>query len=67
MGWLLAVARCGPPSCSPGCGVVVIVQSGALGVSGLNQGAAFDPASNGVLRSQEQLLGWDGGNFQVWQ
>ncbi len=63
MGWLAAVVRCDLSSCNPGCGVVATGRSAREP----NQAAAFDPASNGVLQSQGQLLGWGGDNFLVWQ
>lgn len=67
MGWLAAVVRSRPPSCNPGCGVVVTVQSASLRAAEKSQAAASDPASNGVLQSRGQTLGWGGENFLVWQ
>lgn len=63
MGWPAAVAKRDPSSCNPGCGVAVTGWS----VLEPNQAAALDPASNGVLQSQGQLLGWGGDNCLVWQ
>lgn len=66
-GWQAAVARRGLSCHSPGCGAEVTGQTSSLRAAGPNQAAAFDPASNGVLQLQGQLVGQGGGNFLVWQ
>lgn len=65
-GWLEAVQKFAGPFCNLGCGVVESVQSAPEHSPGLSPDEAFEFASNGVLRSQAQLLGSAGGNFPVW-
>ena len=62
-GCLAAGVQSDPPSCNSGCGVVATDQTAPEP----NRAAASDPASNGVLQSQGQLLGWGGENFLVLQ
>lgn len=50
MSWQVAVVKHGPSSYSPDCGVEGTGRSVSLRAAGLNQAAASDPASNGVLQ-----------------
>lgn len=67
VGYSVAAVRCDPSSCNPGCDVVESGQSVSVCAAEKNRAAASDPASNGGLQSQGQLLGWGGQNFLVWQ
>lgn len=62
-GCLAAGVRSDPPSCNSGCGVAATDRTAPEP----NRAAASDPASNGVLQSQGQLLGWGGESFLVLQ